>query len=405
MPLTVQKKKIVVVLLVLITLGQFGVDLYLPSLPFIGLSLKSTLSAVKLTVPLYLLGLGISQLFYGPASDYLGRKPVLHFGLTVFLVGSIGTLFSTHVITLIVFRTIQGLGAGAAAVIVRAILRDTFHGKEMAKVSAWGAIAWSATPIVAPVIGGYIQSYLGWRANFAGLFGYGLVIWLLVYFIFPETLLFQARKIIHLSITFRTYKKLFLDKLFLSFSLMSALCFSYFISFATASPFLFQIQLGFNPIEYGWVILAIATGTAFGSWLCGLLVKRIRITQLILMGTLLMLISTLAMFFLAFVGIFNTYSILLPPLFATMGGGMVFPNCTTGALIPHKSHAGLAGAAFGFIQMLLSFIFSWIVSHLPTRNAFPLSIELLLISFLLLIVFIVNILPSFQEETGSIEKG
>lgn len=393
-----QKKQIVIVVFMMVTLGQFGVDLYLPSMPHIATSLHSSISSIKLTIPLYLLGFGVSQLFYGPISDSIGRKPILHFGLVLFLISSLGALFSTNALILIIFRTFQGLGIGAAIVNVRAVMRDAFHGKQMAKVSAWIAMVWSMTPVVAPVLGGYIQRYLGWRVNFSVMFFYAAVVWIFIFLLLPETLDREHRKPVHVHSVLKTYKKIFTDKVFLSFSVMSGLCYGYFVSYVTASPFLFQTQLGLTPVQYGWAILAIAFGTAIGSIICSRIVSYVRITHVILVGSSLMVASTCILFFLSLAGVFNIFSLLIPPLFATLGGGMMLPNCTTGAMTHYKKNAGIAGAALGFVQMFISFVFSMIISHLPTKNAFPLSVELLIISVLMFFLFLFYVQPHFQEE-------
>ncbi|MEM7175170.1 MAG: multidrug effflux MFS transporter [Chlamydiota bacterium] len=395
-----QKKQIAIVLFMMVTLGQLGVDLYLPSMPHIATSLHSSVSLIKLTIPLYLLGFGVSQLFYGPISDNIGRKPILHFGLALFLISSLGALFSTNALMLIVFRTLQGLGIGAAIVNVRAVMRDAFHGKQMAKVSAQIAMTWSVTPIVAPVFGGYIQSYLGWRVNFSAMFFYAALAWLLIFLLLPETLDRNHRKLLHIHAVLKTYKNIFTDKVFLSFSLMSALCYGYLISYATASPFLFQTQLGLTPVQYGWAILAIACGTVMGSIICSRVVSYVKITHIIFLGSFLMVASTCILFFLSLSGVFNAFSLLIPPFFATLGGGMVLPNCTTGAMTHYKKNAGVAGASLGFVQMSISFCFSMIISRLPTKNSFPLSIELLIISILIFFLFLFYIQPRFQEELG-----
>ncbi len=398
MKLTAEKKKIILFLVMMVTLGQLGVDLYLPSMPHIAAELDSSISLIKLTIPLYLLGFGISQLFYGPIADALGRKPVLNIGLTIFLAGSLGCLFSSNGVMLILFRILQGLGIGAAIVNVRAITRDAFHGKQMAKVSAWIVMVWAVTPIVAPVFGGYIQTYLGWRANFVTMFLYAGAIWSLTLLSLPETLDEEHIKPLHLFSILRLYKLIFTDKVFLSFSLMSSFCYGYFVSYATASPFLFQTQLGLTPVQYGWVILIIACGTAIGSIICSRIVAHLKIIQIILGGSILMVLATAAMTFLAWIGIFNIPALLIPPFFGSIGGGLIFPNCTTGAMTPYKSNAGVAGASFGFVQMFNSFIFGLIISRLPTKNALPLSLELLAISFLLFILFMVYVRPHFKEE-------
>ncbi len=396
MRLVSTKKNILPFLLILITIGQFGVDLFLPSLPYIANSLQSAVSSVKLTIPLYLLGFGVSQLFYGPISDSVGRKPTLHVGIGLYLLGSLGCFFSGRIETLIIARLFQGLGAGA--IIVRAILRDVFHGKQMAKASAMIVMAWAITPVVAPVIGGYIQTYLGWRANFATMFFYACTIWFFVLLFLPETLDEAHKKEMKVQLILKQYRKIFSCKLFLAFSLTSSFCYGYFISFATVSPFLFQNQLGLSPIQYGWTLLLIATGTAFGSIICRHAVVRYKITQVIFVGSLCMVIATLIMAFLAWAKIFNVAAILIPPFFGSIGGGIIFPNCTTGAMTPYKSNAGAAGALLGFIQIFMGFFFTIVISYFSTKTALPLSIELLLISLAIFFLFVFYIRFHFEEE-------
>ncbi len=396
MRLDPKKRRILVFLLLLITVGQFGVDLFLPSLPHIADSLHSPISWVKMTIPIYLIGLGVGQLFYGSISDSIGRKPVVLFGLVLFLISSVGCFLTSEVHILVTFRLLQGLGAGSA--IARVILRDVFHGKQMARVAAWIVMTWAVTPVVAPVIGGYIQHYLGWRANFGVMFLYALMIWILVFFFFPETLDDQHKKVLKTKLILRQYKKVFTRPLFLALSLMSSFCYGYFVSFATASPFLFQNQLRLSPVEFGWTVLVIALGTVLGATICSKAVLRFKITQVTWVGSVLMLLSTLSMALLAWVGIFNVMAILVPPALGSVGAGMVFPNCTTAAMTPYKSNAGVAGAAFGFIQMFNSFIFTTIASYLPSQNARMLSIELLAIALLVFFVFVFYVRFHFQEE-------
>lgn len=398
MRFSAEKKRIIFILLSLITLGQFGVDLYLPSLPFIVEDLGSSASAVKLTIPLYLIGFGISQLFYGPLTDIFGRRLILNFGLSIYIAGAFGAFFSPSVLLFILFRVVQGIGAGASIVTMRAVLRDTFHGKQMAKVTAWISIVWSFIPIAAPAIGGYIQHYLGWRDNFLSMFIYGAGVWLLCFFLLPETLDQEHRKTLHIRPILNRYRHIFLDKLFISCGLCFALCYSYFICYVTVSPFLLQEDLGLTPIQFGWATLILACGVAVGAFLSSKAVVRLKITHLISIGAVVMLISSTILLILSLAGQFNIYTLLIPPFFANMGSGLVVPNVIAGAMTHYKSNAGIAGASLGFLQMSASFLFSIFMSHFPANNAIPLSFFLFLISLGIFLLFFVYIRTHYQEE-------
>ncbi len=403
MKLHFKQKKIVLCIIVIVTLGQFGIDLYLASLPYIANYMQSSIATIKLTIPLYLLTYSLSQLLYGPLSDTLGRKPTLCFGLTIFLIGSLGCALAQTSLILILFRTLQGVGIGSTMVNARALIRDHFHGKQMTKVASWVAIVWAFTPVIAPMIGGYIQTYLGWQASFGVMFLYAVLILLLILLLLPATTRKKGAHKFHPSFFLKKYQKIFKDKIFFSFALMTALVYSHFISFLAASPFLLQIGLGLTPIQYGWAILIIACGISLGAKICSHLVVQIKLTNLLVIASSWMLISTFFMLFLAWSGFFNLFSLMIPQFFSSMGAGMIFPCAIAGAMTHYKSDAGIAGASFGSIQMFSSFIFTVIVSHLHNHTPFPLAIELFIITVLTFMISFFYIKPNFQEET-KVEK-
>ena len=385
-------------LIFLVMAGQFAIDLYLPSMPAITKSLKTTDSMLKLTIPLYLLGFAISQVMYGPISDAHGRKCTLYIGLSLFLIGSLGCLFSINAPMLIAFRMVQGLGAGAGIVATRSIMRDVFHGKTMAMVSAMVSMIWSVIPMVAPVIGGYIQVHGGWRVNFVVMSIYAVLTLLAVIFFLKETLLEKHRHPICLPSVILRYKRLISDRMFMAFTLMSSLCSAYFLSFITASPFLLQEHLNQTPIHYGWSILLVAIGGVLGSKLSSWIVHYHRIVHILLAGVTLQIAASFTLLILSILDFINITAIILPMFISGIAAGLIFPNCTTGAMTPYKHKAGMAGAMFGSIQMLMGFFFSFIISHLPTDSAIPLSIELFTISMIIAVLFFTFVRPNFEEE-------
>jgi DHA1 family 2-module integral membrane pump EmrD-like MFS transporter len=155
-----------ILLIMLISIAQCGLSLYLPSLPAISSRLHALPTLVQLTVVYYVIGIGISQLFYGPLSDHYGRRKIVLYGVYIFLTGTVLAMYSPTIDILLMARFIQGIGIGSATTISRAILRDIFQGKEYVKAGSKLASAVATAPIVAPILGGYIQTNLGWRANF-----------------------------------------------------------------------------------------------------------------------------------------------------------------------------------------------------------------------------------------------
>ena len=182
-----QLKSIFFILILTSTLGQFFSDLYLPSIPAISKSLKTSTELTQLTVSIYLLGYSISSLMYGPISDTFGRKKPLLLGLILCLIGSFICMMSTDISILISGRLIQGIGGGAGMTITSAIIRDCCEGKKMAKFGSYLTMANMVVIIAAPVLGGYFQIFFGWNASFQFLFVYSFIILILVGLFLPET--------------------------------------------------------------------------------------------------------------------------------------------------------------------------------------------------------------------------
>ncbi|MDP2106085.1 MAG: MFS transporter, partial [Desulfobulbaceae bacterium] len=154
------------VLGLLSAIGPFAIDMYLPALPSIGLSLGASMNAVQATLMVFFVSMGIGQIIYGPLSDMMGRKVPLYFGLVVFAIGSIGCALAPDIRMLVVFRFIQGLGACAGMVVPRAVVRDLYTGSDAARLMSRLMLVFSISPILAPLVGSVLIEWAGWRSVF-----------------------------------------------------------------------------------------------------------------------------------------------------------------------------------------------------------------------------------------------
>lgn len=202
-------------LFLIIAVSQFGFSLFLPSLPEISIKLDAPITITELTVVYYMIGLLISQLIYGPLSDFYGRKKIMLSGMSIFIPGAALATFSWNINLLLIARLVQGLGIGAATTIGRAILRDRFQGDEYIKSASKLASFTAVTPVIAPIFGGFIQSWLGWRWNFALLFIFALIIFSFWYFLFNETNKQRNKTPISISLVIKNYPIIFKSPIFL----------------------------------------------------------------------------------------------------------------------------------------------------------------------------------------------
>src|SRR4051812_19530233 len=169
-------------------LGPLSVDMYLASLPEIGRLLAAPTSQVQLTISAYLVGFACAQIFYGPVSDRHGRRPVLITALGIYLLATLACAFSTSIEMLIAARFLQAVGGSGASVLGRAIVRDMYEGSRIGRELARMAAIMALAPLVAPLIGGALQTTFGWRSNFVTLFVFCSAALTMVWFLLPETI-------------------------------------------------------------------------------------------------------------------------------------------------------------------------------------------------------------------------
>ena len=167
--------------------GTLGMHLIIPALPDTAAALRVSPAAIQLSITLYLVGLAIGQLVYGPISDRFGRRPVLLVGLGLFTVAGLATTVAPNAWMLVVARILQSIGACAGLVLGRAIVRDSATPDRAAAQLAMLTLVMSAAPAIAPVLGGYATAWFGWRAAFALLAIVGGVTLVLAVLLLPET--------------------------------------------------------------------------------------------------------------------------------------------------------------------------------------------------------------------------
>ena len=154
------------VLIMAACLTQFAADIYAPSIPAMARDFEASIDSVQWSMSIYMFGVAVSQLVYGPLSEGIGRKPPMIFGLLIMLIGSI-VCAMTIIIDLVIFgRFVQGIGAGACASLWRSVFRDSFSKEELAQYSSYLVTAVMFVIPTAPLIGGYLQQYFGWYASF-----------------------------------------------------------------------------------------------------------------------------------------------------------------------------------------------------------------------------------------------
>ena len=259
-----------VLLAVLALLSAFtplSIDMYLPALPVIESELKASVGDIQLTLSAFMIAFGVGQIFYGPAGDRFGRRPVILGGIAVYVLASIGCAFAAAADQLVLLRLLQGLSACGGVVLARTMVRDLAEHDQAARAMSLMMACTSIAPMLAPLLGGQILWFLGWRAIFFILAGIGLFAWTAAFIRLPETLRPEYRQPLVVSAILKRFGELLRHKAFMGYALTSSLQFAALFSFLSGSPFVFIQHYGIPPRLFGLLFGGMVVFMTVGSLL------------------------------------------------------------------------------------------------------------------------------------------
>lgn len=337
----------------LVALGSFGpltMSIYTPVMPSVGHDLAATPDNVKLTLTTYMLGFAIGQLFYGPLSDRYGRRPVLIGGLLFFTATTFGCSFAGSVGDLIALRVLQGLGAASGSVLGRALTRDAYTFKEMPLVMSWISLGQNIAPSLAPTIGGFLGAWVGWRATFWFVGGFGTILFLVVLLGLGETNKFRGERI-NLVGLLRGSSEMLRDRRFLGNILPLGFAFAMNFGMLAGVPFILQESLGFSPQEFGLIVLLSVGGFTAGTFVNNRLVGRVAPAAIIGFSGWFHVAALLIMAALSLAGVVTWWAIIGPHMLLSFGTGMIVANANAGAVGMYPRLAGTASSLAGLAQM------------------------------------------------------
>ncbi|MBC8158384.1 MAG: multidrug effflux MFS transporter [Alphaproteobacteria bacterium] len=377
----------------MIALGQISISVYVPSMPSMVEAFDTTAERVTLTFTVFLAGFAISQLIFGPLSDRYGRRPVLLMGFVVYFVGSLACVFAGSIEALIAGRLLQSVGACSGAVLGRAIVRDVYGPARAAKALAYIGIAFSLSPAISPIIGGYLQVWFGWRSVFAFLTGVSVILVVLAWSLLEETNRDPDPHALHLGGMARNFATIMRNPVFIGHMVAMSLVFAGLMSFVALAPFLIIDTLGLKPHHFGLVAALSSIGTLGGNLSAGYFTLKVGIERMVLIGILLALAGSGLMAISGLAGYFNVVLLSLSINIFLWGMGIVFPNAMAGALAPFGRMAGTASALMGFVQMAAGAGAAQLAGFLPHHSQWPLGLMMAGMTAVALIVFLVLVRP------------
>lgn len=334
-------------LIALASISALASNIFLPSLPNLADYYNTTPAVMGLSVGVYLAASAVIQLFAGPMSDAIGRRPVIIGALTIFIVSSIGAIFAPTAGIFLALRAVQAASA-TAMVLSRAIVRDMVPGEQAGSVIAYVTMGMALVPMVSPMLGGVLDEWFGWQASFWTLGIVGGLILLLVIFDLGETAQSTGNSF---SQQFREYPELLRSQRFWGYCFASACGSGAFFAYLGGAPFVGSEVFGLSPDVLGFYFGAPALGYLVGNFLSGRYSVHIGINPMVFWGLVITSLGSVLSLIAIFLGYGSAPSFFGFMTIVGVGNGMTMPNASAGMLSARPKLAGSASGLGGAIMI------------------------------------------------------
>jgi DHA1 family bicyclomycin/chloramphenicol resistance-like MFS transporter len=352
---------VVLFLSLLLGLQPVATDLYLPALPGMTTDLGATLPQAQLTLTAMLLAFGLSQLVWGPVSDRWGRRPVLILGMGLFALAAVGSVLTTHVTGLIVWRALQGVAMGAAVMGARAIVRDLYGPVDAARAMSKGLTGLGVIACITAPLGGWLSDHWGWRYALLALAVFGALTCALLVWRFEETLQQRNPQALRGEVLLSTWRTIASHPTFWAYAILTTASYCGLFTFLAASSFVFINVLGESKTAYGLWMTSMSVAYIVGTFACRRMVVHWGVQRSVAIAGAVTLISGGTLAILAWAGVHHVWAIMLPFYGFMLAHGVHQPCGQSGSVSPFPQAAGAASALSGFLMMVAAFgVGSWL---------------------------------------------
>lgn len=347
-----EKNKFIATVLAFAVIPMSGLatDIYLPSMPSMALELQQPETKIQLTLTLFLISYGVTQIFAGSVVDSFGRYRVSLVSLGLFMVSFLVTAVTKDIMVIYAMRILQGVLAGFAVVSKRAFFVDVFEGEKRKHYLSVMTIVWSVGPIIAPFIGGYLQKLFGWQSNFYVLAIYSFLLLIFELLFSGETL--KVKKPFVIQFVLKEYDMLFRAKDFFYGMLMCGVSYAMVIFFNLCGAFIIEHEMGYSEVVAGYVSLILGLAWMSGGFLGKFLIDKDFLPK-IRLANYAQLFLILLMLFSSFY--LNTiYSLVAFAFVIHVTAGFIFNNYFAYCLGRFPNSAGIAGGLTGGVSYIIT---------------------------------------------------
>ena len=348
-------------------------DLYTPSLPHLPAALATDAATVQLTMSLNVLCFALAQLVHGALADRYGRRPVILVGMAAFALFSLACALANAIGALIAARMLQGVAASSEAVVVLAMIRDLYRGKDAVRVMGIYGMTIALAPAVGPVIGGYMHVWLGWRSNFFLLTAFAGAVAVLAWRVLPETAIPDRGALAPYRLA-AGYLGLLGRRVYMSYAAVLGAVMGALFAFITAAPFVFIDGMGVATQHFGYYQGVIVLTYFLGSLTAIRTVERMGVESVLRFGLVLTALGAAGLPVLVAIGVASPLTMTAAMGVFAFGLGPVSATAPIRALESTPGGMGMAAALLGAIEMTGAGLGSFAVSALHDTTAWPLAI-------------------------------
>ena len=368
----------ILILASLTALAPFAIDTYLPAFEVMEDDLATNSNFIQQTLTFYLVPYTIMTIFHGAISDSIGRIKTIKYGMSLFILGSIGCVFASSIEMLWISRLIQGVGAGAGNVVARAMVRDLYSGATAQKVMATIQIIFGIAPAIAPMVGGLLLG-ISWQAIFIFLIIYSVLITIFSVNFLPETISKQNQLPFNLESVLSRYRDLLNDKNYIFLILAVSFNFSAFFLYVLSSPIFLMQHLNLSSSQFGYLFIPTVTGMIMGSFISKKTAGIISPAKMLKIAYLwMLLITSINLIFCLFFPSIIFVNIGLIALY-NIGMAAAMPLISIKALDCFPKARGTAASAQAFSQMLVSSVVGGLIIPIIWGSLATLAIGMLVI--------------------------
>jgi Bcr/CflA subfamily drug resistance transporter len=371
---------------------QISETIFTPSLPDISASLHVENHQVSMLLSIYFAGFSLGVFLWGVLSDRIGRRAAMLAGLFIYICGSLGCCISGGLIALLLSRFVQALGASAGSVVTQTMIRDVYVGSKRSEVFGVVGAALAFSPAIGPVLGGFIDQYFSWKANFFFLFVMGLILFWVGTKYLVETRLTNSIPSSSSQI-FVVGKKIFTDLRVIRFAVLIAAYNGIIFSYYGEAPFTVVEILHYTPSQYGFLGLVVSSVFFAAAKTSNLLLRRYDSHDVIVLGSFCSHAGAMLFLGLAYLGLIDAshgflavVALMAPVSVIFFGIGMMLPNCLSIALSEYQHVLGTAASWFGLMYYVLIAFFTEMIGFLHDGTVFPMPIYFFVLTGLMVVL-------------------